>query len=373
MSLEILLVAGVRPNIVKIAALWHAANAIGCISPKWVHTRQHELSFNKGLIMQLGLPKPDYYLAYDDKISSATELQTSTVSRIVLEFDRLLSKHRVDLVVVVGDVDSTFASSFAAARHNIPLAHVESGLRSKNRAMPEEINRILTDHLATYHFTSYESANHNLLEEGIESGSIEFVGNTMIDTLIKQESVINESTILEDLDLEGKDYSVVTFHRAGNLTNRSRLRNIVIALQYIQERTQLVIPLHRRTKKALELNGLLDKMQSWPNAYLLPPVEYIDFISLIKTANCVLTDSGGVQDETAFLGVPCLTLRDDTERPETIDIGVNRLVGTEPDSILKSFEQLGNVSRRYKKLKLTDGHASNRIMESLAKRWGLSV
>jgi UDP-N-acetylglucosamine 2-epimerase (non-hydrolysing) len=324
----------------------------------------------------LGIPSPDIHLG----VGSGTHAQQA--GRIMMEFESVCRREEPDLVVVVGDVNSTVACALAAAKLSIAIAHVEAGLRSFDRTMPEEINRLITDQLSDFLFTTEEDAARNLLKEGISGRKIHFVGNVMIDTLLAHVRFAARSAILEDLGLSDgsstRDYAVLTLHRPSNVDDPAILGGILEALNAISRTIPVVFPAHPRTAAKVRDFGLETMLTCIPRpqpemmkksnkVQQLPPLGYLDFLWLMAQARFVLTDSGGIQEETTILGVPCLTLRNNTERPLTVREGTNRLVGNDPSEIMKgALSVLGNGIRRKRAPKYWDGKAAERIVKVLA-------
>jgi len=379
----IYLVAGARPNFMKIAPIARSMRKRG-MPHKIVHTGQHYDEEMSGTFFQdLGLPVPDAHLG----VGSGTHAQQT--GKVMTAFEKVCFRERPCLVIVVGDVNSTVACALVAAKLRIPVAHVEAGLRSFDRSMPEEINRVLTDRISDYLFTTCEDANANLCREGIPAERIHFVGNVMIDTLIEHQKMAAHSGIRERLGLEKNGfpvrYAVSTLHRPSNVDERESLRNILESLNAIHEKMPVVFPAHPRTIKQLKKFGMMDQVcfledlagmdprASHERVLTIPPLGYLDFLSLMSGASLVLTDSGGIQEETTILGIPCLTLRPNTERPITIREGTNKLVGNEPGIIVS--EALGWAARKKtgKKLpKFWDGKAADRIVRVI-NRSGLQI
>lgn len=358
--LGVIFVVGTRPNFMKVAPL------IGEMSkhPKkfdwlFVHTGQHyDAGMSESFFDDLGLPKPDIYLGVG---SGSHAKQTG---RIMIEFERVCLKEKPDLVVVVGDVNSTVACAFASAKLCIPVAHVEAGLRSFDRTMPEEINRVITDQVSDLLFTTCGDANRNLIKEGIQETKIFFVGNTMIDCLLDHIKLAGNSTILEELELRKnghiKKYGLVTLHRPSNVDDPKILRRTLNALDKLAKEIPMIFPIHPRTAKQMKNHELADMMT-------MPPLGYLDFLFLMSNAAIVLTDSGGIQEETTVLGVPCLTLRSNTERPVTVKEGTNILVGNNPDEIMNvAVNTLRNGNPRKQSPKFWDGKAAERIIKILS-------
>ena len=354
----VLLAAGARPNFMKIAPLHRALQERhpGVLRPVLVHTGQH---YDQGLsdvfFRDLSIPAPDHHL---DVGSGSHAEQTAAV---MVRFERVVEEVCPDVVVVVGDVNSTLACALVAKKQHVLLAHVEAGLRSFDETMPEEINRRVTDALADHLFVSERSGVDNLKAEGRPEQAIHFVGNVMIDTLLRQLAVLDGARIGPD-----GDYAVLTLHRPSNVDRREVLTGIVEALEGIAGRMPVLFPVHPRTKARLAEFGLEDRLVG-AGVRVVPPLGYNDFLSLWRHARVVLTDSGGLQEETTALGVPCLTLRENTERPVTVELGTNRLVGSAPRDILEGLEaalsaspRAGGVPRGW------DGRAGERIADVLA-------
>ncbi|MFO1368930.1 MAG: UDP-N-acetylglucosamine 2-epimerase (non-hydrolyzing) [Marinagarivorans sp.] len=366
---KIIHVVGARPNFMKIAPVIEAINASaarkGCtVTQILVHTGQHYTPEMSSLMFeQLGLPTPDYNL----EVGSGGHGQQT--GRIMEAFEQVLLKEQPDLVVVVGDVNSTIACALDAKKLSIPVAHIEAGLRSFDREMPEEINRILTDAISDYLFTTEESARLNLVGEGIDGGKIFFVGNTMIDTLLKHKDAAKSRPILSQLNLmdgnhNTQAYGLVTLHRPSNVDRIEPLRELLTCLADLSKDLPLVMPIHPRTKANIEKFKLMHLIDSG-NFLLIEPQGYLDFICLLSNAKLILSDSGGIQEEATVLGVPCLTLRENTERPITISEGTNTLVGNNPAAIVKAFNSALTKDFSEKRPKYWDGSAAQRIAEIL--------
>jgi UDP-N-acetylglucosamine 2-epimerase (non-hydrolysing) len=361
MKLRIVNVVGARPNFMKMAPLMvEYRKHLARFDPVLVHTGQHyDANMSKLFFDQLHLPEPDVYLG----IGSGTHAEQT--ARVMVEMERLLLAKPADLVVVVGDVNSTMAATIVAAKLCIPVAHVEAGLRSNDRAMPEEVNRLVTDVLADYCFTTSPDADENLRREGVPAEKIFFVGNVMIDTLLRLKEASQQSTIQKDLGLSGR-YGFVTLHRPSNVDEKEVLTEILSALEVVHESMALVFPVHPRTAARMKEFGFWDELQGWKNLKLTEPLGYLDSLNLMAAATLVLTDSGGVQEETTVLGVPCLTIRNNTERPVTITEGTNTLVGTSHARIVAEARKiLGGHGKRGRVPKHWDGRAAERIVQCL--------
>ncbi len=361
--MKILNVVGARPNFMKIAPLIRAMNARkDRIEHLLVHTGQHyDKSMSDDFFTQLGIPQPDVNLG----IGSASHAQQT--AKILTAFESVLVEHNPDMVVVVGDVNSTMACALVAAKSGVKVAHVEAGLRSFDRTMPEEINRILTDALSDLLFTTEEAGNENLRREGIPQEKIFFVGNVMIDTLVHCLAAMPPGP--PHPGLEKKEYAVITLHRPSNVDHPETLKGMLRAFQDISKNLKLVIPLHPRTRANIERFGLSDALRTLEeNAVVTGPVGYVDMLRLVKDSRMVITDSGGIQEETTYLGVPCITLRANTERPSTVTLGTNTLVGSDTGKLLRAVERVMlNSHVRGTIPPLWDGHASERIVEHLLR------
>ncbi len=365
------LIAGARPNFVKIAALWKAYRRFKEKNPKTklrcrlINTGQHyDYLMSKKIFQDLGLPVPDKDLGVG---SGSHAVQTA---KIMERFEPVVTADRPDLVLVVGDVNSTLACSLVAAKLHIPVAHVEAGLRSFDRTMPEEINRRVTDVLSDYLFTTCKEGDDNLRREGVAKEKIFFVGNVMVDTLLAHLEKAKKSKIKKMLGLK-EDYALLTLHRPSNVDRDSDFKEILKAVDHIQKKIKVVFPVHPRTAVRLKAHYKNTK-QSFSNLCLIPPAGYLDFIHLMKDARLVLSDSGGVQEETTVLGVPCLTLRDNTERPVTMRKGTNILAGRKADRIIRLADHLLKQKKRLRPQvpPLWDGRASDRIFQILSKKLG---
>ena len=355
--MNILCVAGARPNFMKIAPLMRAFAAYPEIETMLVHTGQHyDRKMSELFFEELHIPKPDINL----EVGSGTHaVQTAEIMR---RFEPVLLEHRPDYVLVVGDVNSTIACGLVAVKLGIKLIHVEAGLRSFDRTMPEEINRILTDSISDILFVSEPSGEKNLLHEGIDPGKIHFVGNVMIDTLLTNREKAMRSSILTDMGLVPKGYVTVTLHRPANVDDPAVLKEIIEAFDHIQKQIPIMFPIHPRTRKNLANMGILGRIEQMPGLHLMEPVGYIDFLRLMSDSRIVITDSGGIQEETTILGVPCMTMRDNTERPVTLEQGTSRLVKRTTPSIIEAFEQCMHENGTDTRIPdLWDGQASERI------------
>lgn len=354
------LVVGARPNFMKAAPLMEELRVREWLQVVLVHTGQHfDDNMSDVFFRQLGLAEPDVYL--DIHEGSPGE----QVGRTILSLEELWSGQKPDMVVVFGDVNATLAAAVAANKMELPLAHVEAGLRSFDREMPEEHNRIVTDMLADLLFTPSRGADQNLKNEGIPSERIHFVGNIMVDSLLRFRGQAEALAVWENFGLEPREYGLVTLHRPGNVDEPDVLADIVEALVTMAGQTPLIFPVHPRTAQNLERMNLRTKLEG-AGIYLPGPAGYLDFLSLMTRARFVLTDSGGIQEETTVLGVPCLTARENTERPITVEQGSNRLVGSSKEGILAGFEAVLDVQPAPRRPELWDGQTADRIATVLA-------
>ena len=359
--MKILNVAGARPNFMKVAPLMDEMGKHKEIEPALVHTGQHyDREMSDLFFHDLGLPEPDMYLG----VGSGSHAEQT--ARIMTRFEKIVLEEEPDLVLVVGDVNSTLACSLVATKLHVPVAHVEAGLRSFNWEMPEEINRVLTDRIADYLFTTSRDANENLRKEGIPEGKIFFVGNVMIDTLLKHKGKAKNSRILEKINLKKREYVVLTMHRAENVDKKDVLGEILDAIEELQKHIKIVYPIHPRTEKMISEFGFKHKIDRMQGFIITEPMGYLDFLNLMVNSKFVLTDSGGIQEETAVLGIPCLTMRGETERPVTVTEGTNIVVGTDKKRIVEeAFKILNGMCKRGKTPELWDGKAAERIIKTI--------
>jgi UDP-N-acetylglucosamine 2-epimerase (non-hydrolysing) len=358
----IISVVGARPNFVKVAPLHKAfQKQADAVRHLIVHTGQHyDEAMSKIFFGDLELPQPDFYLG----VGSGSHAQQT--AGIMIEFEKVLDQVHPDLVIVVGDVNSTIACSLVSVKMGIPVAHVEAGLRSGDRTMPEEINRLLTDAIADHLFVTEPSGVANLRMEGVDEKKIHLVGNVMIDSLIHYREKAKQSTIMELLDVKPKNFTLVTLHRPSNVDTVDGLAKILTIFERIASHSKIVFPVHPRTKKMLAQHGLGARAEAIPGLRLLDPIGYLDFLRLLDNAQLVLTDSGGIQEETTFLGVPCLTLRENTERPITCEVGTNELCGLDVEKVAaKSLSCFEGIRKRGSIPPLWDGHAAERIAEHI--------
>jgi UDP-N-acetylglucosamine 2-epimerase (non-hydrolysing) len=362
---RIICVAGVRPNFMKVAALLRALRGHPGLEGLLVHTGQHyDPRMSDSFLSDLELPPPVAHLHV------GPDLPARQTARIMEAFEQVLAGLAAERVLVVGDANSTLACALTAAKCRIPVVHVEAGLRSFDRGMPEEINRILTDQLAELLFVTEPSGVENLRREGIPDERVHLTGNTMIDTLVHLMPRIDAAGTAESLGLERGGYAVVTLHRPSNVDEPGRLTELVDLLLELAAKLPVVFPVHPRTRGALEVAGQWSRLAAVPALRVLEPQPYFDFLSLMKGSRFVLTDSGGIQEETTFLGVPCVTARTSTERPITTEIGTNILVG---DGFARSREAIGRIlageARRGAIPPLWDGHSAERTVAVLEQRF----
>jgi UDP-N-acetylglucosamine 2-epimerase (non-hydrolysing) len=363
MPRKIMCVVGARPNFMKMAPLMAAfRGGTDPFDTTLVHTGQHyDAGMSDIFFRQLGMPAPDVQLG----IGPGT--QGAQTGRMMAALETVVNERRPELVVVVGDVNSTLAAALVAAKAGVPVAHVEAGLRSFDRRMPEEINRIVTDALATYLFATEEDGVANLRREGIEDDRIFLVGNVMIDTLMALLPQIRERRMAAEMGLAPGGYGVVTLHRPSNVDDEGMLERWVSVLERIGSDLPLVFPAHPRTAARLASAGL-DRRLAGSGVKVVEPLPYVEFISLVADSRLVLTDSGGIQEETTVLGVPCLTLRDSTERPVTVRLGTNQLVGVEPEAAIAAAEGvLSGPPASHSVPPLWDGRAAERIAQILRR------
>jgi len=366
--MKILLVAGARPNFMKVAPLLREGERRDGVRPILVHTGQHyDAELSDVFFRDLAIRAPDHAL----RVGSGSQAQQT--AEIMRRFESVCEKESPDIVLVVGDVNSTMAAALVAAKLRVPVAHVEAGLRSFDRSMPEEINRLVTDAISDWHFTTEPSANDNLRHEGVPENRIHYVGNVMIDTLLSCRERAARSAILQTLGLQNGSaepipYGVVTLHRPSNVDDVEHLTGLLHALRKIASDLPLVFPVHPRTSGVLQRAG---GSAAPTGLRLVEPLGYLDFLHLMGHARVVITDSGGIQEETTILHVPCLTVRDTTERPITVACGWNRLVGTSPEALVAACSEL--LTRGISEGEtpaLWDGQASRRILDVLQREVG---
>jgi UDP-N-acetylglucosamine 2-epimerase (non-hydrolysing) len=361
--LKILNIVGARPNFMKIAPIYaEMKRRPEDFAPLIVHTGQHyDAAMSDSFFDDLGLPKPDVYLGVG---SASHAVQTA---RIMTEFEPVVIEHKPDWVLVVGDVNSTIACALVCAKLGVKVAHVEAGLRSRDRSMPEEINRILTDSISDLLLTPSTDADENLKAEGISPEKIRFVGNVMIDSLLGQLELAKRSAVRENLGLEEKEYAVLTLHRPSNVDERETFSGLLEALLDISREIPVIFPAHPRTKAKITEFGFAGEIEN-SRLKLIEPLGYLDFLRLYSGARLVLTDSGGLQEETTVLGIPCLTLRENTERPITTRMGTNQLVGVDKDKIRLAAREILSQPLLASPVKippLWDGKTAARICDAI--------
>jgi UDP-N-acetylglucosamine 2-epimerase (non-hydrolysing) len=361
MNNKILIVVGTRPNFIKITRFKKVNEAMGNpFEIKIVHTGQHYDSKMANVFFTQFELEPDYYL----NIPQASA--NTQIGEIIIRLEKVIEEFNPAVLVAVGDVNSTFAAAFAGHKLNRIVAHLESGLRSYDRSMPEEINRLLTDEIADYFFVTEQSGYDNLIKEGKNKDAIIFVGNTMIDTLVEFENKIQQSTILEEYSIKEKGYVLMTMHRPATVDSEEGLTKLLEIIEYVnQQQHHLVFPIHPRTLSKLKEFGLYERVKSNPMIILTEPLDYFAFQKLIAGCSFVITDSGGIQEETTFRSVPCLTLRPNTERPSTVWIGTNELVPFEIEKVQEKINEIN--TNTYKKGAIPpmwDGFSTERILDA---------
>jgi UDP-N-acetylglucosamine 2-epimerase (non-hydrolysing) len=361
--MKIINICGARPNFMKIAPLMRAYKRHPSIQPLLVHTGQHyDKNMSELFFKQLEIPEPDINL----EVGSGSHAQQT--ADVMKRFEPIVLEHKPDVVLVVGDVNSTIACGLVAVKLGVKLAHVEAGLRSFDRGMPEEINRVLTDSISDLLFVSEPSGCENLKREGVPDERVHFVGNVMIDTLKFNREKAERSEVLQQVGVPAGGYNVVTLHRPSNVDDPAIFGRILAALEEIQRDLPVVFPMHPRTVKNMETLGFKPRFDAMQNLKIVEPLGYLDFLKLTANAAVVLTDSGGIQEETTILGVWCLTIRENTERPVTISEGTNALVGTDTTRILEAYrERRSRPKGRTPVPAKWDGQAGERIAEILAK------
>lgn len=360
--MNLTLIAGARPNFMKIAPIVHAikkAQESGKdIKYRLIHTGQHyDQKMSDTFFKELNIPEPDANLG------CGGGTQAEQTAAIMIAFEKELMSNPTDLVVVVGDVTSTMACSIVAKKLHTRVAHVEAGIRSWDITMPEEINRMVTDSITDYFFTTTELANENLRNIGVSEDKIFFVGNVMIDTLLANRHRFEKPAVWDELGLEERKYFVITLHRPGNVDESDKLRSLMNEITSNTRDLPIIFPMHPRTTKIFN-----DLNISAPNLHIVEPLGYLQFNYLVENSMAVITDSGGITEETTVMGVPCITLRDNTERPETVELGTNELIGTNPEAIMPALGKLFDGEwKRTTNIPLWDGKAAERILLAILK------
>lgn len=361
---KVISVVGARPNFMKVAPIHRAFESFKGIEHIIVHTGQHyDKNMSDAFFQDLEMPHPKHFLS----VGSGTHAQQT--AKVMIEFEKIIELEKPDLVIVVGDVNSTVACSLTAVKLHIPVAHVEAGLRSGDREMPEEINRIITDSICNFAFVTEESGRVNLLKENYLEENIYFVGNTMIDSQHFALKKLTGNNILNKLGLFSKGYVLLTIHRPSNVDNKEQLSDLIDIFEQIAEKRTVVIPMHPRTNKNIENFGLTKKLKNIKNLVITEPLGYLDFLNLMKNCDFVMTDSGGIQEETTALGIDCITIRTTTERPSTIELGTNILVQPVKEEIKLIVNRYLNGERKQGSIPyLWDGNAAIRIADIISKR-----
>jgi UDP-N-acetylglucosamine 2-epimerase (non-hydrolysing) len=357
---NIFLVAGARPNFMKVAPLLSRLQRFPrMFATRLIHTGQHyDTDMSDVFFRDLDLPKPDRFLG----VGSGSHAEQT--GRVMIAFEKVCLEERPDLVIVVGDVNSTMACALTAKKLCIPVAHVEAGLRSRDWTMPEEINRVVTDTVSDLLFTPSRDADENLLLEGIPPHKIHFVGNVMIDSLFASLPKSENRNAIGTIGLKSGNYAVLTLHRPSNVDERKVLAGIVGVLIDVSRELPIVWPLHPRSKKNLERFGMLEALENAIGMKITEPLGYLDMLSLNRHARMIITDSGGIQEEATVLGVPCITLRENTERPVTVEVGCNKVVGSHPDAIRAAvFSALSTNKQNIRTPELWDGKAAERVID----------
>lgn len=354
------IIAGARPNFIKIAPIITEIKRVQKLGKNinycLIHTGQHyDKKMSGNFFDELGIPEPD------ENLGAGGGTQAEQTAAIMVGYEKILLTKSTNICLVVGDVTSTMACAIVAKKLHILVVHVEAGIRSGDLTMPEEINRMVTDSITDYFYTTSETANQNLKKAGIEDNRIIFVGNTMIDTLLKNISRLKKPPIFDELKLKEENYFVLTLHRPANVDREQKLKTLLDKIIEGSKGLPILFPVHPRTAKNLQNLGI-----NAPNMFMVEPMSYLEFNFIVKNSKAVITDSGGITEETTQMRIPCITLRDNTERPETIEIGTNELIGTNPDNVLPAFEKL--FTGKWKKggiPSLWDGKTSERIVDHL--------
>ena len=366
MTLRVHLIAAARPNFMKVAPLWHALSRAPEFTPVLIHTGQHyDPNMSDAIFADLGLPQPDHHLG----IGSGSHAEQT--GRVMIAYEQVALADRPDWLIVVGDVNSTLACALVGTKLGVPVVHLEAGLRSRDRTMPEEINRLAVDAICDVLWTPSPDADENLLAEGVAPSRVTAVGNIMLDSYELVRPAIEAAGVAVQLGLAHGSYGVVTLHRPSNVDEPGQLRRLVEALEAARQQIPIVFPVHPRTRARLDATRLIVRLEH-AGVRLLEPQPYVRFMSLVSGAAVAITDSGGIQEETTYLGIPCLTLRDNTERPITITHGTNRLVNTE--TLASALAQaLAEPPTARKRPPLWDGRTAERCLADLRARIGLAA
>ena len=362
--MKVINIVGARPNFMKIAPIMDAWKRHSHVEPLLVHTGQHhDRAMSELFFDELQIPRPDLNLGVHGGG------HVSQHARVMVAFEEVCLEHKPDLVLVVGDVNSTLSCALVASKLGIRVAHVEAGLRSYDRTMPEEINRVLTDSISDYLFVSEESGLVNLAREGLDHEGVHFVGNVMIDSLYRNRERAAQSQILERLALTPQSYAALTMHRPANVDDPEVLKGLLEVIERVSEELELIFPAHPRTLNRLKSFGLDSKLNALERVRVIEPLGYLDFMHLVSNSRVILTDSGGIQEEATVLKVPCVTLRDSTERPATCLIGTNHLAGTHPDRVWRAYrEAMETDLSAYGVPSKWDGRAAERITQIIANQ-----
>lgn len=365
--IKVFLIAAARPNFMKIAPLYHALQRAEDFQPSLIHTGQHyDANMSDDFFEDLGLPAPDFHLG----VGSGTHAQQT--GQVMIEFEKICMTDPPDWIVVVGDVNPTVACSIVGTKLHIPVAHLEAGLRSGDRRMPEEINRLITDSISDVLWTPSLDGDENLLREGVPAEKISRVGNIMMDSFEMMRAKIDVTDTAKELGLATQDFGIVTLHRPSNVDEKASLESLVSGLLEVSEMVPLVFPVHPRTAGRLDEFGLRERLESTGRIKLLEPLSYVPFMNLVTNCKLVITDSGGIQEETTYLGIPCLTLRENTERPITITQGTNKLVTIE--TLAGSVRAAIDTGRSdVVRPEFWDGRTAERVVADLRRRSGLDV
>jgi UDP-N-acetylglucosamine 2-epimerase (non-hydrolysing) len=364
--MKILSIVGARPNFMKVAPLHRAFLKYPDITSKIIHTGQHyDARMSDVFFNQLELPKPDYFLG----VGGGTHTQQT--AKIMIEFEQVMKSEQPDIVLVVGDVNSTIACAMVAVKEHVPVVHVEAGLRSGDRRMPEEINRIMTDCISDQLFVTEMAGMHNLKKESIPDEKVHFVGNVMIDSLVYYREKASRLQLLPELGLLPKSYVLMTMHRPSNVDSEEGLKSILAIVKNTVAYKKVLFPVHPRTLKNMQTFGLLAELESLQDVTILEPQGYLEFLHLMENSEMVITDSGGIQEETTFLKVPCLTFRESTERPVTVELGTNYLLSDlDADSVNQLVQKILNGGGKEGRIpEYWDGHAAERIVEILRGKY----